>query len=226
MKRIGRALIVFSLAAFLLLTTVSMAPATEAGPFYFGVFGGYVIPEDLEINDDSDWYDDDEGGFEVDLDESWAVGVKFGYIIPPIKWLAVELEYTYLADQDLDESAAGYMWSEKIRGDFSAHNLMGNLLFRCPAGKIHPYVGFGVGLSRATFKADATFVDGPDVYSASIDEDDTAVAGQFIAGVNFEITPNVSAEIAYKYFYCEYEIEDEDVEAKNHLFTFGINFHF
>jgi len=214
MKSISRAMVVFSLAAFLLLTTVSTAPATEAGPFYFGVFGGYVVPEDMELeaNDES---------VDVDLDDSWAIGAKFGYIIPPVKWLAAELEYTYLADQDFDERDG----DSRINAEFSAHNVMANLLFRYPEGRIHPYVGFGVGVSMATFEAEA---DGEveDYISGSVDEDDTALAGQLIAGVNFEISPNWSAELAYKYFYCEYEIEDVDLEAQNHLFTFGINYHF
>ena len=103
--------------------------------------------------------------------------------------------------------------------------VMANLLFRYPEGRIHPYVGFGVGVSMATFEAEA---DGEveDYISGSVDEDDTALAGQLIAGVNLEISPNWSADLAYKYFYCEYEIEDVDLEAKNHLFTFGINYHF
>ena len=214
MKIISKAMIVFSLAVFLLLTTVSMAPAVEAGPFYVGVFGGYVVPEDAEIDDDDDWYDDDDGEFDIDLDESWAMGAKFGYIIPQVRWLAAELEYTYLADQDFDEYGSD--------GDYSAHNLMANLLFRCPVGKIHPYVGFGVGISSATFDVGATDY----VYFDDMDDDDTAIAAQFIAGVNFEITPHWSTELAYKFFYCEYEIEDFDVETASHMVTLGINFHF
>lgn len=210
MKKISRVMGVLGLVAFLLFATFSTASATEAGPFYVGVFGGYVIPEDLEL----DGYGD---SVDVELDDSWAVGAKFGYIIPPVKWLAAELEYTYLADQDLDVSG--------VDGDYSAHNVMANLLFRYPEGKIHPYVGFGIGISTATFDA-KTEEEIDDYFSGSIDEDDTAFAAQFIAGVNFEITPTWSAELAYKYFYCEYEVEDVDVEAKNHLITVGINYHF
>jgi len=215
MKKISKVMIVFSLAVFLLFANVSTLPAVEAGPFYVGVFGGYVVPGDMEIDDeDNDWYDDDDGEFDIELDESWAAGVKFGYIIPQVRWLAAELEYTYLADQDFDEYG--------IDGDYSAHNLMANLLFRCPVGKIHPYVGFGVGISSASFDARITDI----VYLDSIDEDETAFAAQFIAGVNFEITPHWSTELAYKYFYCEYNIDDFDVEATSHMVTLGVNYHF
>ena len=42
-------------------------------------------------------------------DDSWAVGVKIGYIIPQIKWLAVELEYTYLANRITAKHTIGRM---------------------------------------------------------------------------------------------------------------------
>ena len=104
---------------------------------------------------------------------------------------------------------------------------MANLLFRYPQGKIHPYFGGGLGLSKATIEEDYRFEEvGGNVYTAKIDEDDTALATQFIAGVNFEITPNLSADIAYKYFYSEYDIAGWDVEASNHIFSMGINVHF
>lgn len=215
MKRVSKVMIVFSFAVFLLFTNFSSAGAVEAGPFYVGIFGGYVVPEDLEIDDDDDWYDDDDGEFDIDLDESWAAGVKFGHIIPQIRWLAVELEYTYLADQDFEKSGSD--------GDYSAHNLMANLLFRCPVGKVHPYVGFGIGLSSASFDVSSSGF----FYFHDFDDDATDLAAQFIAGVNFEITPHWSTELAYKYFYCEYDdVEGLDIETASHMVTLGINFHF
>ena len=227
MQRICKTLLVFGLTVFLLLTTGPTASAQPAGPFYVGVFGGFVMPDDLEWGSgDDDWYDDD-GDIEEDLDESWAVGLKIGYIIPQLRFLAVELEYTYLADQDYGETYHWWDGDESYDGDFSAHNLMANLLFRYPLGRINPYLGFGLGLSRATIEEDYRFEeDGGDVYTAKIDEDDTAFAAQFIVGVNFQITPNLSADLAYKYFYSEYDIAGWDVEARNHIFSTGVNVHF
>jgi len=194
MKKICSAMVVFSLAAFLLFTTVSIAPAQQAGP-YVGVFGAFVVPEDLDL---------DNGG-EIELDESWALGAKVGYIIPQLPWMAVELEYTYLAEQEYEHCNDC---------NFSSHNVMGNLLFRYPVGKIHPFIGFGLGISNAT------------VEEGSWDDDDTGIASQFIIGVNFELMPNLSADLAYKYLYSEYEFNDIDTEAGNHLFQAGLNFHF
>jgi opacity protein-like surface antigen len=226
MKKIYRAIVVFSLAAFLLFTTVSMAPAKPAGPFYVGVFGGFVMPNDLRWSYENEDYYHDDDSYDESLDDSWALGVKVGYIIPQVPWLAVELEYTYLAEQDYNKTYHAGPYTYGYDGDFSAHNVMANLLFRCPPGKIHPYVGFGFGLSRATLDEKGTYEQNGTVYSYHMDKNDTAIAGQFIAGVNFEILPNLSADLTYKYFYCEYEIEDWDVEAGNHIFQAGINFHF
>jgi opacity protein-like surface antigen len=234
MKKICRILVLSSIAVLLLLATAPIGSAQPAGPFYVGVFGGFVMPDDLrfEREYDDDWDHHHDEGFDENLDESWAAGIKIGYIIPQVKFLAVELEYTYLADQDYgDKYYTGY-GNQKYSydGDFRAHNLMANLLFRYPHGKIHPYVGFGLGLSRATIEERDKWEYNGQVASENIDKDDTAFASQFIAGVNFEIMPNLSADLAYKYFYSEYEIglfgEDFNVEAKNHLFTIGINYHF
>jgi len=214
MKRICGTIVVLGLAVFLFLTTAPVASAQQAGPFYVGVFGGFVMPDDLRWSQEHDYYHYNGYGYDESLEDSWAVGVKVGYIIPQIKSLAFELEYTYLAEQD-------YKGDNGLDGDFSAHNLMANLLFRYPLGKIHPYVGFGLGLSRGTIEENSTF------NSYHFDEDDTAFASQFIAGLNFEITPNWSADLAYKYFYSEYEMEaDWDAEANNHIFSLGVNYHF
>jgi opacity protein-like surface antigen len=203
-KRIYSAVLVLCLATFLLFTSVSTAPAAEAGPFYIGVFGGYVMPDDLKK----------ENGESVDLSlkSSWAIGAKVGYIFPQVKWLAAELEYFYLAKQDLDQS--GY------DGDFSANNVMANLLVRYPQGKIHPYAGIGIGWSWATLKATST--------SGSIDESANAFAWQILAGVNFEITPQWSADLGYRYFSSKYEMgpDKEGVTTKNHMILLGINYHF
>ncbi|MGZ3578400.1 MAG: outer membrane protein [Syntrophales bacterium] len=203
MKRIYGAFLVFCLAVFLLFTSVSTAPAAQAGPFYIGVFGGYVIPSDLEIENSAD----------VSLKSSWAIGAKAGYIFPQVKWLAAELEYFYLAKQDIDQSGSS--------GDFSANNVMANLLVRYPEGKIHPYAGIGIGWSWGTFKATSS--------GNSIDESANAFAWQILAGVNFEITRDWSADVAYRYFSSKYDMGSDpssDVTTKDNMFLLGINYHF
>lgn len=203
MKRIYSAILVFCLGIFLLLTSVSTAPATEPGPLYFGIFGGYVMPNDLKVENGE--------SRDVSLKNSWAIGVKTGYIFPRVKWLAAEFEYFYMAKQDIDQSGTD--------GDFSAQNVMVNMLVRYPEGPIHPFAGVGVGWSWAKFKANSPGV--------SIDETDNGFAWQILAGVNFQVTPNWSADLAYRYFSSEYRnVGDLDVTSKNHMILFGVNYHF
>jgi len=223
MKKIFSAVVALSLTAFLLFATVTVAAAKPTGPFYVGVFGAFVVPEDPELEG---WGEDRD----LDFDDSWALGAKFGYILPQLPWMAVELEYTYLAEQDYDESISYYRGQvrDSLDGDFSAHNVMANFLFRYPQGKIHPFAGFGLGVSRGSLNQNfKRKVNGETWFSFNSDEDDTAFASQFIAGVNFELIPNLSLDLLYKYFYCEYEFDDDaELESGNHLFQLGINFHF
>jgi len=206
MKRIYKPVLVFCLAIFLVFTSVSATPAKEAGPVYVGVFGGYVIPHDLKL--------EDGGSVDIGVKNSWAIGAKVGYIFPQARWLAAELEYFYLAKQDLDQSG--------VDGDFSAHNVMANILWRYPEGKIHPYLGGGIGWSWGTFKANSP--------GRSIDESGNGFAWQILAGLNFEITPNWSADLAYRYMGIKYNdmISDPsaDLTSLNHMILLGINYHF
>jgi len=49
-----------------------------------------------------------------------------------------------------------------------------------------------------------------------------------MAGVNFEITKNLSADLAYRYFRTKWDIKDnnDDVTSRNHMILLGVNFHF
>ena len=204
MNRTFSCVLVLVLSGILFFSSAPATMAAEAGPFYVGVFGGWVMPKDLEPED----------GDDIALKDSWALGAKVGYIIPQVRWLAVELDYAYLAKQDVDEPGAD--------GDFKASNLMVNLIFRYPEGKIRPYIGGGLGWSWGSFKASSA--------AGSIDESDNALAWQLLAGVNFEITPQWSADLGYRYFSSKYTInsggDDVDVTAKNHMILIGVNFHF
>lgn len=206
MKKVFSCVFVLLISGMLVLTATPAATAAPQGPFYVGVFGGYVMPDDLEL--------ENGGSVDVSLDNSWTIGAKFGYIIPQVKWLAAELEYVYMSEQDIDETG--------VDGDFKASNLMLNIIARYPEGKIHPYIGFGIGWSWGEFNASAPGF-------GSVDESDNAFAWQILAGVNFEITPQWSADIGYRYFTAKYELGDEpsvDATSKNHMFLIGVNFHF
>ena len=205
MKRISGTFLAFALTTFLILTSASIGCAAEQGP-YFGIFGGYVMPDDLELSG--------AASADVKLKNSWGVGAKVGYIFPAVKWLAAELDYSYLAKQDIDEDG--------VDGDFKAHNLMANLIARYPEGKIHPYIGAGAGCSWGSFKATGL--------GTSVDESDNAFAWQLLAGVNFDIAPRWSVDLGYRYIQSKYDLNsglgDFDAKSKNHMITIGFTYYF
>jgi opacity protein-like surface antigen len=204
MKKVFSCILVLVLSGMLFFISVPAATAAEKGPFYVGLYGGWVMPQDLSPEDGND----------IPLKDSWALGVKGGYIIPTMKWLAVELDYTYLADQDIDQSG--------VDGKFNASNLMVNFIARYPEGKYHPYLGVGIGWSWGSFKGSEP--------GFTVDESDNAFAWQLMAGVNFEITPQWSADLGYRYFSSQYTInsggDDVDMTSKNHMILIGVNYHF
>ena len=202
MKKYSYCFIVLSLAAFFVLTFSSFVTASEPiyatkepveiyNPYYVGVFGAFVVPERMDLV---------KGSSDVNLDNSWALGVKGGYIFPS-KWLAAEVEYTYLANQDVNKPGTGH---------FNANNIMANLLLRYPEGMIRPYIGAGLGWSFA------------DCSSAS----DNNYGWQALAGINLEINPSVSVDFGYRYFSSDLTFNNVDTKAEDHILLAGLNYHF
>ncbi len=201
--------------ALVFLAVVFAAPAGEAAAqsqgFYLGVFGGYAVPDDMRIS---------VRGASVDAgtDNTGVLGVKFGWIPPQAKFLALEMEFGHIFEHSYSYATA--RGSES--GDVYLNNVMFNLLFRYPDGGIHPYIGAGIGWSY--FNAEATGYDAYGPYYAS--EDDYAFAWQFLAGVDFQIANNISLDLGYRYFGTDPDLLIADIEYRANIFTVGLNFRF
>jgi len=201
------AVVVLSLVTFFLLTLSSFVSASEPisatkepveiyNPYYVGIFGAYVVPDGLKV----------ENGQTIKLNNSWAAGAKAGYIFP-FRWLAAELEYTYLADQDVEDPGTGH---------YKSNNLMANLLLRYPQGMIRPYIGAGIGWSLGEFAG-----------SGSVDETFNNLAWQGVAGINLEIIPSLSVDFGYRYFMSKYNTSNVgDATIADHILLVGLNYHF
>jgi len=189
-------------------------PYRSTSPFYLGVFGGYVAPEDMT------WTSTVTGASaDLSLDDSGMMGIKFGYILPQARVLAVELEWNYIFEQSIPPQRIGG-WTES--GDVRLNNFLVNLILRYPEGRIHPYVGAGIGASSMNIRN--TESSGAVLYVA--EETETGFAWQFLAGVNIELAPNLSADLAYRYFATNPDFALIDVDYRTHAVTFGLNFHF
>ncbi|HOG89221.1 MAG TPA: OmpA family protein [Smithella sp.] len=202
--------VVLILAAFFLLTFSPVSSAAEDlyatkkpeviyNPVYLGAFGGWVIPDDLRVEE----YGEKD---KIQLDNSWTAGAKIGFIFP-FQWLACELEYSYLNDQDVADSS--------MNEYYKANNLMANLILRYPKGVIRPYIGAGAGWSWAEF--------GSDDESESYDD----FGWQALAGINVKILPSLSVDFGYRFFRGDYEIDDvTDAAIEDHMVLLGLNYHF
>lgn len=215
MKTRAKVFLPFVLAVFLALSGAANAqPYRGASPFYVGIFGGYVVPEDMT------WTSNVTGASaDLALDESGMIGMKFGYILPQARALAIELEWNYMFEQDIPPQVIGGV---RESGDVALNNFLVNLILRYPEGKIHPYVGAGIGASSMNIRNTESV--GGTVFVA--EETETGFAWQFLAGVNVELAPNLSADLAYRYFGTNPDFTVIDVDYRAHAVTVGLNFHF
>jgi opacity protein-like surface antigen len=215
MKPRAKVFLPILLAVFLALSGAAHAqPYRSTAPFYVGIFGGYVAPEDMT------WRSSVTGASaDLALDDSGMMGIKFGYVFPQQRALAVELEWNYMFEQSIPPQVIGGV---RESGDVALSNFLVNLILRYPEGRIHPYVGAGIGASSVNIRNTESV--GGIVYVA--EETETGFAWQFLAGVNIELAPNLSADLAYRYFGTNPDFTLIDVDYRAHAVTLGLNFHF
>jgi len=204
------------LAAVIFLTGAGYAQSYgPASPLYFGVFGGYVAPEDMT------WTSKVTGASaDLALDSSGMMGLKMGYILPQARALAFELEWNYMFNQSIPPQVVSGITES---GDVYLNNFLVNVILRYPEGRIHPYIGGGIGAS-SMYIQNTESIGGVVVNVA--DESATGFAWQFLAGVNVDLTPNLSADLAYRYFGTNPGFSMIDVDYRTQAVTFGLNFHF
>jgi opacity protein-like surface antigen len=203
------------LAAVIFLTGAGYAQSYgPSSPLYFGVFGGYVAPQDMT------WTSKVTGvSADLALDSSGMMGLKMGYILPQARALAFELEWNYMFNQTIPSQVVSGV---RESGEVALNNFLVNVILRYPEGKIHPYVGGGIGASSMNIQN--TEVSRNIVYVN--DETATSFAWQFLAGINVDLAPNLSADLTYRYFGTNPGFSLIDVDYRTQAITFGLNFHF
>ena len=204
------------LAVVIFLTGAGYAQSYgPASPLYFGVFGGYVAPQDMT------WTSNVTGtSADLSLDSSGMIGFKMGYILPQARALAFELEWNYMFDQNIPPQVVSGV---RESGEVALNNFLVNVILRYPEGKIHPYIGGGIGAS-SMYIQNTESIGGVVVNVA--DESATGFAWQFLAGVNVDLAPNLSADLTYRYFGTNPGFSLIDVDYRTQAITFGLNFHF
>jgi len=232
-----RFLSLVAVAMLMLFLSVGSVFAAQNTGFYIGVVGGYVMPQEMTMSDPS-YYGPDT---DAELDDGFLVGFKTGWNTPFTRGImALEMEYNYISGTDFDNSKLVDVFGEglgTLNGDIDIHAVLFNIKARYPQGRVHPYIGMGIGY--------AYFVMGDIIAreyggSGTMFIPDSSGGGfcyQFMAGLELDITPNLSLGIGYKYFGAEPDIDEDnywdddsywspnyDLDYKASIITMGLTF--
>ncbi len=218
MKKLTSYFFIFSLVAVFAFIPSKSASAQTG--LYAEAWGGYTF------SPDATW----EAGpysFDLDIQETWAAGIKFGYTFPQAKYFSVEFEYFYWGP-DVDRTVLAQAGGDfvAVEGDATIHSFMVNAIAKYPEGRVHPYLGVGIGFSYVDANFTETASIGGVTATLTGSEDDTAFAWQILAGVEIDIAKNWSADIGYRYFNTKPSLEDTDLELKTSMVTLGIKYSF
>jgi opacity protein-like surface antigen len=214
--RLKTALPVLLVVVFVVTGAVYAQPYyPPASPLYFGVFGGWVIPQSMN------WKSNVTGNSaDLSLDNSGMLGLKLGYILPQARVIALEFEWNYMFQQNIPSQVVSGVTES---GNVALNNFLVNLILRYPEGRVHPYIGGGIGASSMNIQ-DTEAIAGRVVNYAN--ETSTGFAWQLLAGVNFDLAPNLSADLTYRYFGTNPSFTAINVDYRTQAVTVGLNFHF
>ena len=210
-------ILVTTVFAGLLLITLS-ASAFAANHFRLQ-FGAGVQGGDPEVA-----FADVSG----DLDTDTGFAISGGAWVDKVGWkhLSLGLEYLGLQDSDFSESFSGSVTvlggtlSGTIDVDIepTIDAVMFNAAIRKNDGSIHPYFGGGIGVGFAsadvTASGTGTFNGEPVSVAGSIDDDDTAIAGQLFVGFDYDVVGSLYLGVNGRYFLMDADLFGVDVEFR------------
>jgi len=207
---------------FMILVLMGSSGSTfaQTRPFYIGVFGGASIPQNMSWKSIATGQSTDLG-----VDNSGVLGFKGGYILPQARMIALELEYYHIFENNYGPGGTSTV---RESGNVYLDNFFFNFILRYPQGRIHPFVGAGIGFSTINISNVETLrnpVTGREVSSYQ-SEYATSFAWQFLGGLNMEIAPNISADLMYRYFGTDPSLAFVNVQYRTSIVSAGINFHF
>lgn len=146
------------------------------------------------------------GNIAVDNDASLGISAAIGYKLPANLRAEAELAY-----RDNNNSALG------LDGNVKSFAGLANGYLDIPTGSVvTPYIGAGVGMAQV--KQD--------------DEKDTVLAYQAMAGLSFDVSPQTSFVLGYKYFATqtpEYDVlpgVTGEMDYNTHNIELGLRYQF
>ncbi len=220
------------------------APLAYGGP-YVGIKGGVnfdgsdlTYADTASANAGAAFTDISRNtGFDVGVVAGYAFGSRFGMFSPRL-----EAEYGYLSNNvdnlsNSNGTVAGTTTGASADGEINASYGLVNLLLDIPLGYgLTPFIGGGVGyanvrLDNVTATSIGTGGAGFTPGQVAFDDEDTSFAYSLTAGVSYDISRNVTLEVAYRYLdFTNVQIQDAngnrtDDNIDNHQINVGLRVH-
>jgi len=177
-------------ACLVMAATISIG-AAQAQTFYLGAEGGWTVLNNQKST---------AAGFPSAtsrFNDGFAAGARVGYEMGPWRF---EEEYTYRRN-DLDRITVAGFSPAGVKHGRESHAIMTNLLYDInlpalglgPTLPVTPHIGAGIG---AVNIEDRAFAPG---LGRFFDDEDWQFGYQAIAGLRYNITPNVAFDLDYRY---------------------------
>ena len=205
------------LAAAALAVLPVLAQADSAG-LYIGLGGGVSLPKDSDLN---------RPGFssEANLETGWKGIGSLGYKFT--NGIRSELELGY-GENEVDSVSgvpAGPGKYAKFRHGSTMMNAFYDFNNLLPWSAVTPFVGLGLGAGWLA-------VDSVNIPGTGVEDRDVGFAYQAMAGLNFDLTDQLSANVGYRWF----SIPSVELKAQNgasvdtefgaHMFMVGLRWSF
>lgn len=175
-------------------SAVANAQTAQAykGAFYVSIFGGLADQRETEFNYAP------TAKIKTTFDSGYAAGAALGYNLgqlSPTGGVRAEFEFSYRKSDVEDHSLNGGPALAGPTGEVETTAFMLNGYYDVLLGRVVPYIGAGIGAANVNFKEFGVAAI-PNV----LDDDETVLAYQGIAGVRYGLTDALSLGVEYRYF--------------------------
>jgi len=193
----------FLLAAVAAAAIASPAAARD-GTGYVGADLGAMLAEDTKLDFDNDTLFINNA-VAVDYGLGFDIGLVGGYDFGMVR-AEFDLGYKHAGANEVVLGQGVCTTAQNCvldaDGDASVLSAMANVILDFgDENGITGFIGLGAGMARVGIDTDfsGTFPNTP-VTGFGVDDDDTALAGQIIAGLRMPVSENMDAGLKYRYF--------------------------
>ena len=152
---------------------------------------------------------------------SIGAGVWFDGVVAPN--ISLGLQYNRLTNADYSDAIGatllGNVLAVNVNIDHDVDLFMLNAVFRdnsssgLGGGKFHPYIGGGIGLAKVDADINvALTINGVALATAAASDDDTSLAGQIMAGFDYDVSDSVYVGANASYMISDTKLFGADVD--------------